>query len=175
MAMTETALQRAGLDRANGLISCLTTDADNVFVTLTASGLNERLNIISRAERESSQPKLHRAGATSVICPPVLGALRVAQMLLRPAAAELLEMAVSSDDEVEIAKVDLTRLPKAWGQSLSELALPAKTGLLVVAVNHAAEGPKLNPTPDYRLREHDELIVTGTSSGIRMMMELYGE
>ncbi len=73
-AMDEHRLQDARIETARGLTSCLRSDSDNVFVTLTARGLNENLTIIARAENDNAHQKLLRAGANRVICPPVIGA-----------------------------------------------------------------------------------------------------
>ncbi len=173
-AMSEQTLVRAGIERAERLVTCLADDANNVLVTLTARGLNERLQIIARAEREQTYSKLHRAGADGVVCPPLIGAMRISQMLLEPAVARLLEMAISSEDELEFAKVDVAQLPQAVGKTLRDLELLKKTGMLVIAISRGEQQPTLNPPPQWKLDPSDELIVTGPGKGIGKMMQIYG-
>ena len=173
-AMSEQILRRARLDGAKGLASCLPSDANNVFVALSARAENESLTIIARAENMETQAKLHRAGADSVICPPVIGAARITQMLLQPAVGELLEMAVGTEEDLEISKVSMGQLPRAMGKSLRELELPARTGLMVIAVMRGDGKRHFNPSPDWRFEQDDDLIVTGASGGITRLVELLG-
>ncbi len=91
-AAEEESLQRAGIMQARGLVAALPQDSANVFVVLTARGLREDLNISARAEQLSAQPKLLRAGANRVICPAVIGAMRVANIMLRPNVADFIEV-----------------------------------------------------------------------------------
>lgn len=170
-AMTEQALEQAGVLRAKGLALCLRHDADNVFTTLSARGLNPTMTIIARSERQESQAQLIRAGASRVICPPVLGANRAMHMLLQPEIDELLELAVAGPD-LEVSKVSVSHIPAAVGQSLRDLALPARTGLIVVAVVHADGQRSFSPAPEFKLSQSDEVIVIGPVGGVDRMMEL---
>lgn len=172
-AMAEQDLQLARLDEARGLASCLRSDADNVFVALTARGLNEKLTIIARAENVDAESKLRRAGADRVICPPVIGANRIMTMMLHPAVDELMDLAVSGPD-LEISKVKLSQLPRARGKRLRDLELPAKTGLMVVALVHPDGQRRFNPPPDTQLGTDDEMIVIGPTGGAGQMMALLG-
>lgn len=172
-AMSEEIMRAARVECAQGLASCLCSDADNVFVTLTARGVNEQLTIIARAEKADTEHKLRRAGANRVICPPVLGANRVTHMLLHPGIDELLELAVSGAD-LEVSKVSTDQLPAAIDRPLRELALPAETGLMIVAVIHADGTRKFNPQPDFTLHENDEIIVIGPIGGVEKMITMLG-
>jgi len=174
-AMSEELLQSVGIDCARGLAACLTGDADNVFVTLTARGLNDKLTIIARAENIQTEQKLLRAGASRVICTPRLGANRIMTMMLHPAVEELMDLAVSGPD-LEISKVTLDELPQAVGKTLADLALPAKTGMMVVALIREDGRRRFNPTPDVQLQDGDEMIVIGPTGGMeRTIDELGGE
>lgn len=173
-AMDETVLSDVGISRAKGLFACLRSDADNVFVTLTARGVNEGLTIIARAENEASQQKLLRAGANRVVCVPVMGANRVSQMMLQPAVDELMELAVSGSD-IEVSKVKADHLPKVIGRPLVDLELPSKTGLMVVAVVHKDGSRRFNPPPTYAPTAGDELIVIGSRGGAGRLTEQFAE
>ena len=174
-AMSEELLESVGIGRARGLAACLTSDSDNVFVTLTARGLNDKLTIIARSENIETERKLLRAGANRVICTPRLGANRIMTMMLHPAVDELMDLAVSGPD-LEISKVSLDELPRAAGQSLADLALPAKTGMMIVALIRSDGSRQFNPTRNVRLESGDEMIVIGPTGGMeRMIAELGGE
>lgn len=172
-AMSEHVLQSARVEHARGLATCLRTDADNVFVTLTARGLHDSLTIIARGEEFEAESKLRRAGADRVICLPLLGANRITHMLLQPGIDELLELAVSGPD-LEVSKISLGRLPGAVGQSLRDLALPTEFGLMVVAVISPGGQRLFNPPPDSLLGADDELVVISTEGGVERMMQMFG-
>lgn len=91
-------LQAAGVAHAKGLITAVTSDTDNVYITLTARGLNPSLFILARAGEEGSEKKLMRAGASKVISSPyTIGANRMAQAILRPSVVDFIELATTSE------------------------------------------------------------------------------
>ena len=173
-ATLEQTLETARILDARGLASCLKSDADNVLVTLSARGLREGIVITARAEQEETENKLLRAGANRVICPPVLGATRIMQMLLHPTVDELLDVVVSGQD-LEISKVTASELPRALGHTLDDLNLPARTGLTVVVVVHGDGRRLFNPPPSFRIESDDELVVIGPPEGVSAMLEELGE
>ncbi len=139
-------LNEARIDHARGLAACLTSDADNVFVTLTARGIAPKLTITARAEDVDTESKLRRAGADRVICPPVLGANKIMRMLLHPAIDELMEMATDVSD-LEVVKVYARDLPRAVGMTLQQLALPSEAGVMVVSMASQDGRRRFNPPP----------------------------
>jgi voltage-gated potassium channel len=172
-AMDGEILRAARLEHARGLAACLTSDADNVFVTLTARGLASKLNITARAENTESQETLHRAGADRVICPPVLGANKIMRMLLNPAIDELMELA-SDVSELEVVKVFAHELPQAHGKTLQEMALPSQTGVIVVSITAEDGSRQFNPSADTQLNPKDEMIVIGSVGGVDRMLKKWG-
>ena len=173
-ATLEQTLETGHIIDARGLASCLKSDADNVLVTLSARGLREGIVITARAEQEETENKLLRAGANRVICPPVLGANRIMQMLLHPAVDELLDVVVSGQD-LGISKVKASELPRALGRTLDDLKLPTRTGLTVVVVVHGDGRRLFNPPPSFRIDSDDELVVIGPPEGVSAMLEELGE
>ncbi len=172
-AMVEQTLNEAQVHRAIGLSTCLHSDADNVFVTLTARELNEDLIIIARSENKETETKLKRAGVSRVICTPEHSANKAMQMLMHPAVEELVELAVSGDD-LEVTKAQLVQLPKACGKTLRELALPKITGHIVVAMVKPDGSRTFNPPPDTQLLAGDELIVIGPIGGTTKLFDAFG-
>lgn len=172
-ALEEQTLEQARLDTAKGLASCLRSDADNVFVTLTARALRDELTIIARAERPDTESKLRRAGADRVIVPPVIGAKKVMQMLLHPAVEELVDLAVGGAD-LDISSVKLAELPGAVGRQLKDLSLPQQAGLMVVAILRPDGNREFNPNADTVLKLEDQIIVIGPSAGVEKILTLFG-
>lgn len=156
-AMQEMTLLQVGVDRANGLATCLPDDASNVFVTLTARSMNEQLMIVARAESTETERKMMRAGATRVICPPVIGASRVTDMLLNPAVEEMLELDGHWPD-LELSKLSMQRFPAAVGQTIGELIL-AEDDVMVAAIVSADGTRKLHPPADTVLDAGDEIVI----------------
>jgi voltage-gated potassium channel len=159
-AEDEGVLAQAGLDRAAVLVTTLATDAANVFVTLSARQENEELRIIARAQQATSQSKLLKAGALRVICPQIIGATRVADVVLRPAVVDFVEMA-HKGVELEMDQLSLSAQSRLTGKTLEELELPRRTGTHVVAVSHAGGETTYHPTPDLRLVAGDTLVLIG--------------
>jgi voltage-gated potassium channel len=159
-AQDEGTLQAAGIRRAKVLVAMLPTDAENVFVTLTARQANDRVRIVARAERPATQDKLLAAGASRVVCPQTLGAMQVGDMVLRPAVVDFVEMAHKGID-LEMDQLVLTEQCNLCGKTLRELALPRRAGVQVVAVRRADGEAVYHPTPDLKLAGGDTLVLVG--------------
>ena len=107
-------LKKAGVEKAVALISALPDDADNVFIVLSARGLNQKLQIISRASEESSFPKLRKAGADNVIMPDKIGGSHMATLISKPDVIEFMDFLSSEDGEsVNMESVPYELLPPA--------------------------------------------------------------
>jgi voltage-gated potassium channel len=173
-SMSDEVLEAAHIGRARGIATCLPEDADNVYVTLTARALAPRLTIVAKANYEDTHAKLVRAGANHVLSPNKLAADRAMTKFMLPAVDDLIEFVVHGRD-LEVSKVSLAHFPGAVGHSLSELALPARASVIVVAVVDEHGRRTFNPPPDTRLQAGDELIVIGAAGAMERMVELFGE
>ncbi len=181
-ATEESQLVAAGIERAKSVVAALPSDADCVFITLTARNLNARLQIISRAEHRSSQKKLVQAGADRVVMPASIGAQRIATMLTRPSTVELFELVIDRTQlDVEVDELTLSPNSQLVGSTAKELDARRKTGLLIVAIKLSgearAEQPAkmmFNPDPEYRFAAGDTLIVMGAVQDIARFREQYG-
>lgn len=172
-AMSDEILTAARIEDASGLASCLPEDSDNVFVALTARDLNPKLRIVAKANYDEAQAKLRRAGADEVLSPSKLAADRAMTKFMLPAVDELMEIVVHGSD-LEVSKATMSRFPQAVGRALRDLALPQKTGLMVVAVVHRDGSRSFNPSPDTVLQPEDELIVFGPEGAVTRMVEQFG-
>ncbi len=141
-------------------MTILGSDADNLFVTLTANALRSDLTIIARAETPSTEPKLMRAGATRVVCPQVAGAMKVANILTRPAVVDFVELANKGVD-LEIDEYCVTDRSPMMGKTLRDSAIRTASDAIVVAVKRADGEAIFNPEADTLLRDGDTLILVG--------------
>jgi voltage-gated potassium channel len=157
-------LEAAGIARARGLIAALDTDADNVYVTLSARALRPDLVIIARARTDASKSKLIRAGADRAVNPQLIGGRRMAAFALQPHVAEFLDVVMHDEAlEFRIEQIEVAAGSPLAGRSLQEVALRETTGVLLLAIRTGARAPFLaNPTPDVRLEPQTILIAIGT-------------
>ena len=159
-AQDEAILEAAGIRRAQYLVSALPTDGENVFVTLSARQLRSDLHVIVRAQLPRSETKLYKAGANRVVCPQTIGALRMADVILRPAVVDFVEMAHRGVD-LEMEQLQLAEDCELVGRTLRELALPSRVGAQVVAIRRISGEAVYHPTSEYKLAAGDTLVLVG--------------
>jgi voltage-gated potassium channel len=164
-------LLEAGIDQASGLIAVVSSDADNVYITLTARGLNPDLFILARSSGvRGVDKKLERAGATRVISPYSIGANRMAQLIVRPTVMDFLDMAMRATELGLCLEELVVREQTAFaGQSLIESKLRQEYNVIVVAIKRAEQTDDamlFNPGPDTRIKVGDIMIVIGNRDHI---------
>jgi len=173
-AVEESAFEEARIKYARALATCLPKDADNVFVTLTARAMNPELNIISRAEEPSTQPKLVRAGADRVICPPLLSATKVSAMMLHPTEDHGEHATtVKKSTGIHIVEMSVDELPVLIDKPLGENYVRTKTAMTLVAVDRDRQR-EINPTALFVPLAGDKLIFVGPEGGEVTLREHYG-
>lgn len=173
-AVEESAFEEARIKYARALATCLPNDADNVFVTLTARAMNPDLNIISRAEEPSTQPKLIRAGADRVICPPLLSATKVSAMMLNPTDDHGEHAtSVKKSTGIHIVEMFVDELPVLMDKPLGENYVRTKTAMSLIAVDRGAQR-ELNPTSLFVPLSGDKLIFVGPEGGEVNLREHFG-
>lgn len=172
-ATSDDLLRKAATDRAKALIAVVGTDADNLYITMSARLLNERLFIVARADDESSISKFLRAGANRVVSPYLLGGFQVAQAVLRPNVLDFLELATRTEHlELQIEETLLSPHSALIGKTLKDSALRAQLGLIVVAIRKAGERMQFNPSPDTVLEANDVLITLGERKALDRLEQL---
>ena len=171
-ATEDATLQRAGVERARGLIATTGQDATNLYIVLSARVLNPRLRIVARADDESSVAKLVRAGADRAISPYAIGGNRLAHLILSPAAVDFLETALGRGAEA-LAIEDLAVAPGSpvADRTLEAVAVRQATGATVLAVLRDGH-PIPNPAGDLRLRGDDRLLALGTRDQLKRLEQL---
>lgn len=158
-AADEETLITVGAKRAKGLFATLATDADNVFVTLTAKGVNSALFVVARAESDRSERTLLRAGADKVISPYAMGGHRMAQAALRPAVVDIIDLATHHQSlELQMEEVSITAASLSKGRTLREAGLSEQPGIIIVAIKRASGRMLFNPQPEERLAVGDSVI-----------------
>lgn len=168
-------LKQAGIDRAKGLISVLSSDADNLYVVLSARGLNPQLRIVARAGEEGSSQKLLRAGADNVVSPYYIGGIRIAHTLLKPAVVDFIEFATRSQNmELQMEEVRVKEKSQIVDQSLDESGIRKDLGIIIVAIKRETGEMEFNPTSTSIIRKGDTLIAMGRMEQLKAMEELAG-
>ncbi|MEW5848652.1 MAG: potassium channel protein [Myxococcota bacterium] len=166
-ATDDAVLRKAGIDRARAVITVVPSDADNLYITLSARLLSERVFIVARAEDPEAESKLTRAGANRVVAPYVIGGSRVVQAVLRPTVLDFIDLATRTQHMAlqmeETLVLDGSRLVR---RSLGELQLSKELQVIVVAIKRAA-GPMLfNPAAETRIEPGDILITLGARNNL---------
>lgn len=175
-ATDETVLRRAGIDRARVLVSVLPSDADNVFITLTARELNPDLLIIAHAEQESTAKKLHQAGAQKVVMPARVSAIQMSRMILHPSTADLMELlAESSYLDLELDELEVNGHKALVGVTVRETEAHRKYKLLVVAIRQGDGEMVFNPAAEYVFGPDDIVIILGNREHINRFRSEYSD
>jgi voltage-gated potassium channel len=168
-ATLEATLRQAQIERARGLIAATTTDATNLYIVLTARGLNAKLKIIARASEDAAEKHLLTAGADSVVSPYSFAGQRIAQSLLRPHVVSFLDTATTHlGMDLEIGEIHITRDSAFAGKTLETSRIRQERGVIVLAIKRR-ETMRFNPAPDERIEPDDCLIAMGEPSQLRQL------
>jgi voltage-gated potassium channel len=169
-ASSEEVLQRIGIHYARGLVTAVSTDAENVYIVLSARLLRPDLYIIGRAETEDAVRKLKRAGADRVISPYQIGAQQMALTALRPAVVDFVQLATSTEHlDLAIEQVRIGREAPFAGRSLVDANLRQRFGVVVVGIQRTGGVMEFNPPPDAVMQAGDQLVVMGRSDGLKQL------
>ncbi len=171
-ATLEENLIRAGVQRAKGLASCLAEDADNVYVVLTARGLNNNLHIVARAVEEQAEPKLIRAGANRVVAPIIIGGQSMARALLKPAIADFMDSIVAENLDLVFEEVAIEPDSPYAGKQLRETNINRELNLIVVAIRQKSGEMFFHPMGETRIGEGDLLIVIGKAEAVAKLISV---
>jgi voltage-gated potassium channel len=161
-ATSDELLKHSGIERARALVSVAGSDADNLYITMSARLLNDRLFIVARAEDAASEQKLLRAGANRVVSPYRIGGTRVAQAVLRPAVMDFIELATQTEHvDLQIEEARIGDRSKLAGLSVKDSRIRQELGVIVVAIKKATGRMVFNPAPETSLEAGDILIAIG--------------
>ena len=177
-ASSETVLRQARIEYARGLASAVTSDAQNVYIVLTARGLVPKLPIVARASEEGAESKLRTAGATAVISPYSYAGQRMARTLTRPNVQRFLDIALSSLSDggldLQIEEVQVAKDCKLAGLSLGKADIRQRLGIIILAIRRESGDLHFNPGPEDTISPGDFLIAMGDSLKLKELETLAG-
>ena len=172
-AAHESKLKEAGIDRARGLVAAAKSDAENVFIVLTARSLRAKLSIVARADFEESEPKLVRAGADRVILPYHITGRRMVAMLVRPHVADFLdEVSHTSDMELLLEQIQVAPGAPLAHQTLGDAQARYGFDVTVLACKSAVGKWNCRPHGTTVLEPNCQLIALGTPPHLQQLAEL---
>ncbi len=173
-ATDDEALGEAGISRARGLVACVDSDAENLFIVLTARELRPDLLIVARASSTDAATKLHRGGADRVVTPYEIAGRELATLVLRPHVSAFLDVVAGpGGPDIRFEQVEVTTRALEAGSSIRELRVRERTGAMIVAHKTRDGGYNTRPDPDLRLAEGDVLIAVGTEEELRALDDLF--
>lgn len=168
-------LQKAGIDKAQNLISALPNDAENLFIVLSARQLNKDLRIISRATEETSYKKLKLAGADNVILPDKIGGQHMASLIVSPDLLEFWDnLSYGDSKSVNLEQVSFEQLfNHDKKRTILELDLRQRTGCTIIGFKSPDGEYTVNPHPKTELEPNSKIIVIGNANQIKRLQEEY--
>ena len=174
-ATSEDVLMEAGIERAKGLISLVSSDADNLFITMSARGLNPNLFILVRAAEESTQKKLLRAGANRVVMPYLIGGQKMAQTIIRPTVSDFLDLALNDDTmDLNMEELAVGEGSRLNGLNLVDSGIRQEMDIIIVAIRKNDGKMNFNPSSQTLIESGDMLIAMGRTVDLDRLSEILG-
>jgi voltage-gated potassium channel len=172
-ATRDDSLRQVGVLRARGLIAALPSDAENLFIILSAKTLNPKLTVVTRVSEEEAGEKLRRAGADTVFTPYAMAGRQLADALLRPHVVEFLDFARSDVvPKVTTEQVPISSKSAFAGKAFAQLPDLRASGVIVLAIRKQGGQTIFNPSPDSVIAPGDHLIVMGEHPGLEQLEQL---
>ena len=172
-ATRDDVLRQAGIEKARGLVAALATDADNLFVLLSAKGLNPGIFVATRAAEEGAEEKMRRAGADAVYAPYAITGHRLAQSLLRPHVVQFLDFTTEDfGSDIAIEQVSVAETSEMISRTIRDMQIGRDLGVIVMAIRNRDGNMIFNPAADTAIRAGDHLIVMGQQEKLRMLESL---
>lgn len=167
-------LQKAGLDRARGLVAASDDDADNLYVTLSARNARRDLQIVARASDDDAKRKLELAGADRVVMPYTAAGRTMANLVLRPQVSAFLDtVTTSAGPDLHLAEIVVDPHCPTAGRSIRDLRVRHETGAIIVALRKRDGTFDTTPEPDVRLEPGDVIVGVGTADELRRLEDLF--
>jgi voltage-gated potassium channel len=172
-ATSDEVLKRAGVERARALVTVAASDADNLYITMSARLLNEKLFIVARAEGDQAEQKLLRAGASRVVTPYAIGGTKVANAVLRPNVVDFIELATATEHlDLQIEETTIQPRSVLTGKTIRASRLRQDLGLIVVAVKKPQGHMIYTPPGEQVIEAGDTLIALGRRPQLDKLDEL---
>jgi voltage-gated potassium channel len=167
-------LEEAGLARATGLVASSDSDADNLYITLSARNARPDLLIVARASDEDAAKKLRLAGADRVVQPYSTAGKEMAKLVLRPQVAAFLDIvSTSGGPELLFEEIEVKETCREAGKSIRDLRIRQQTGAMIVALRKGDGTFDTTPEPDATLDVGDVMIAAGTPEELGRLEQLF--
>lgn len=167
-------LVAAGIERARGLVASADSDADNLYICISARSMRPNLLIVARASDADAARKLQRAGADRVTQPFAIAGNGMAKLVLRPQVAAFLDIVTSAGGpDMRLEEIEITPACAPAGRTIRDLRLRRETGALVIAVRRRDGSFDATPSPDAVLEAGDVIIAVGTDDELKALEELF--
>jgi voltage-gated potassium channel len=172
-ATSDDILLEAGIERAKGLITVVLSDADNLFITMTARGLNPNLFILSRADEEATEKKLMRAGANRVVLPYLIGGMRMVHTILRPAVMDFIDFTMHEKNiELKLEELLVGERSGLNGKSLINSGIRRDMNVIIVAIRKKGGEMIFNPSSETVIEAGNTLIALGPAKDLDRLSEM---
>lgn len=175
-ATQEEVLIKAGIKRAKGIATLLSSDADNLYLTLTAKLINPSLFVLSRVLEDEAEKKILQIGASKVLRPYKESGLKIAQALIRPTLVDFMDLIIRRK-EISLVMEELVakKNAKLVGKSLKDYNIRSTANVIVVAIKKPGEDIEFNPSPDVKIQTGDTLLVMGDKEDLKRFENIYLE
>jgi len=173
-ASSDDTLLRTGVKNAKGLVTVLSSDADNVFTTLSAKTLNPGIFVVARAIDDQTEPKLMKAGANRVVKPYELGGVRMAEILLKPGVMDFIDVVASNNKiDLQIEEITVKKGSSMNKKTLADLPIRSDLNVIIVAIQNEEKGIFIyNPTGDTVVDEGNKMIAIGERANLEKLKKL---
>ena len=163
----------AGVDRARGLVASVSSDADNLYIVMSAKGIRPDLFVIARADEPGAERKLRRAGADKVVSPYYMGARRIAQTVIRPSVADFIDLTFHGGDiALQMEELRVGPLSEMAGVALKDSGIRQKLDLIILAVKKIDGRMIFNPQAETVIDGGDTLIAMGTRASVEKLGDI---
>jgi voltage-gated potassium channel len=167
-------LVRAGIDRAKGLLASADSDAENLYITLSARARRPELTIVARASDAEAERKLGLAGADRVVQPYSNAGTEMAKLALKPQVAAFLELVSShTGPDLRFEEIEVRETCPQAGRTIRELRVRATTGAVVIALRKPDGSFEVTPNPDIPIEAGDVVIAIGTEPELRALEDIF--
>ncbi|MGB8992578.1 MAG: NAD-binding protein [Desulfobaccales bacterium] len=173
-ATRDEVLLEAGIERAKGLVAVVASDADNVYIVLTARSLNPQLFIVARGEEPGAEQKLLRAGADKVESPYHMGGQKMAHTILHPTVVTFMELAMKEGVEWSMEEIAVGQTSPLLGVPLKDSGIRQKLDLILVAIKRADGDMLFNPSHETPILAGDTLIALGLRKNLDALEAMVG-
>lgn len=172
-AVDEENLVKAGIKTAKGLVAVLATDAENVFLVLTARQLNPNLHITARASRSDTKPRFLAAGANNVVSPYDIGAISMAQRILKPTITSFLDLAFAEQNkDIKMEEIPVSSSSNLINIMLKDSGIRQKFNLIIIAIKKPDGSMLFNPSFETKIEAGDTVIAVGEDSNLQKLEKI---